>query len=203
MQYLCRGSIARKSETITYNLLFNIMETISLGIGSRIQHPEWGPGVVTQVKTDSYLITFIEHGAREISKSYGKLEVIEALEPDTDLVSFEQIEQHLVKVLRQFSDIQETVSLSDKWKGGRLVLYPGQNDLKPYEMPIATFFHKITMVRDRLRVMEQKVNASQLDEQDKIELQQYITRIYGSLTSFNILFKNRAQDFTGMRKLDE
>jgi hypothetical protein len=67
-------------------------------------------------------------------------------------------------------------------------------------MPIDTFFHKIVMVRDRLRVMEQKINSSKnLDDQEKVDLQQYITRIYGSLTSFNVLFKNKSDQFVGER----
>ena len=171
------------------------MET--LGIGSRVKHKEYGAGVVVQSKSNSYIITFIEHGNREILKSYAGLEVIELLEPPDDLVSMEMIEQALIKILRNFSDIQETVPIADKWKGGKLILQPSNNDLKPYELPIANFFNKIIMLRDRLRVLEQKVNASNLPDEDKIAIQQYITRCYGSLTSFNILFKSKGDIFVG------
>jgi len=78
-------------------------------------------------------------------------------------------------------------------------MQPGDYNLKASELPIDKFFHKITMVRDRLRVMEQKINASNLEEQEKIDLQQYITRGYGSLTSFNVLFKLKSQQFVGQR----
>ncbi len=168
-----------------------------LGIGSRVKHPNYGAGVVVQVKAESYVITFIEHGTKEISRSYENLEVIDATRQSDDLVSFEEIEKILTRVLRQFADIQETVPISDKWRGGRMVFYPSNPDLKSYEMPIATFYHKIVMTRDRLRVMEQKVNASNLEEDEKIEIQQYISRIYGSLTSFNIFFKNKDDVFVG------
>jgi len=171
------------------------MET--LGIGSRVKHKEYGAGVVVQSKSNSYIITFIEHGNREILKSYAGLEVIDLLEPPDDLVSMEMIEQALIKILRNFSDIQETVPIADKWKGGKLILQPSNNDLKPYELPIANFFNKIIMLRDRLRVLEQKINASNLPDEDKIAIQQYITRCYGSLTSFNILFKSKGDIFVG------
>ena len=96
------------------------------------------------------------------------------------------------------SDIQEVLTIGDMWRGGVLIMQPGNRDLKPKEMPIDTFFHKIVMLRDRLRVMEQKINASKgLDDQDKVALQQYITRIYGSLTSFNILFADKEDQFIG------
>lgn len=171
------------------------MET--LGIGSRVKHKEYGSGVVIQVKSASYLITFIEHGNREITKSYEGLEVIDLMETPDDLISFEMLELSLIKILRNFSDIQETVTIADKWRGGKLILRPSNSELKDYEMPIATFFNKIIMLRDRLRVLEQKVNASTISEEEKISIQQYITRSYGSLTSFNILFKSKTDIFVG------
>ena len=173
------------------------MENEVLGIGSRVRHKEYGSGVVIQVKSNSYIITFIDYGNREITRSYEGLEVIDLMEPDQDLISFEMVETTLTKILRTFSDIQEVVPIADKWTGGTLILKPASPDLKPYEMPISTFFNKIIMIRDRLRVMEQKINSSNLSDEDKIVLQQYITRSYGSLTSFNILFKNRSDGFTG------
>lgn len=106
----------------------------------------------------------------------------------------------MVNILKKWSDASEVVPIADKYKGGRLILEPADEGLKPYELPIDTFFYKITMVRDRLRVMEQRINSSNLDEQGKIDLQQYITRIYGSLTSFNVLFKSKSHNFVGQGK---
>ena len=90
--------------------------------------------------------------------------------------------------------------LGDKWDGGTLILKPQDSDLKPKEMTIDSFFHKIVMVRDRLRVMEQRINSSKLSDEEKVNLQQYITRIYGSLTSFNVLFKYKEDNFKGESK---
>ncbi|MDD3878168.1 MAG: hypothetical protein PHT69_16230 [Bacteroidales bacterium] len=173
------------------------METEILGVGSRVKHKEYGTGVVIQVKAASYIITFIDYGNREISRTYEGLEIIDLLEQPDDLVSYEMIEQSLIKILRNFSDIQEIVPIADKWRGGKLILKPSNSEMKDYEMPIATFFNKIIMLRDRIRVLEQKVNSSTINDDEKIAIQQYITRCYGSLTSFNILFKNKSDHFIG------
>lgn len=96
------------------------------------------------------------------------------------------------------------VRLATKFEGGSLVLKPGRADAQEKSIPIEVFFHKITMARDRLRVLEQKINAHpKLGEEDKIELQQYVTRVYGTLTSFNVLFKDKDDWFIGARGSSE
>jgi hypothetical protein len=166
-----------------------------LGIGSRIKHPEFGLGVVTNVTSKHYWVTFIEGGLETIEID-SNFEIIEALENEVDSVSFQDVEKSLKNLLQKWSDVSQIVPIADKWKGGKIILEPGTNTQNK-EVPIDTFFHKITMVRDRIRVMEQKINASNLDEVEKIDLQQYITRIYGSLTTFNVLFKNSNDYFVG------
>jgi len=169
-----------------------------LGISSRINHPEFGKGVVTNVTSKHYWVTFIDQGLETIDID-SEFEVIEAADGDVDAVSFFDIETSLVEILKRWSDVSEIIPLADKWKGGQLILKPQDDSLQNKEIPIETFFHKIVMVRDRLRVMEQKINSSNLDDQDKVDLQQYITRIYGSLTTFNILFKVKEHQFVGSR----
>lgn len=169
-----------------------------LGISSRIKHPEYGVGVVTNVTSKHYWVTFIESGLETIDID-SEFEIIEAVEDEVDSVSFFEVESILRSVLKKWSDVSEIVPIGDKWKGGKLILEPGDTNLKSKELPIDSFFHKIVMVRDRIRVMEQKINSSNLDEQEKIDLQQYITRMYGSLTTFNVLFKNKSQQFVGSR----
>ncbi|MFH1741708.1 MAG: hypothetical protein ABIH23_22100 [bacterium] len=90
--------------------------------------------------------------------------------------------------------------IGDRWIGGKVILEPRDKSLQAKEIPIEAFFHKIVMVRDRLRVLEQKINQNpKLDDAEKVDLQQYITRIYGSLTTFNILFMDRKDYFVGVR----
>src|SRR3954471_19609718 len=101
------------------------MEENIFGIGSRIRHPEFGDGVVVQVKPATYFITFMQSGMREISRSYDKFEIIDAADPDLDLVSLADIEQILIGVLRKFSDVQERVDIGTKWTGGTIILKPG------------------------------------------------------------------------------
>ncbi len=169
-----------------------------LGIGSRIKHEEFGVGVVTNVSSKQYWVTFIDNGLETIDLN-STFEVIEAVEDEVDTVSFADVENTLKKMLKQWSDISEIVPIADKWKGGNMILEPEDSNLQSKEIPIDTFFHKIVMVRDRIRVMEQKINSSNLDDQEKVDLQQYITRIYGSLTTFNILFKIKEQQFSGSK----
>ena len=169
-----------------------------LGIGSRIKHGNFGVGVVTNVTSKHYWVTFIENGLETIDID-SEFEVIEGVEAEVDSVSFYEVETILKNMLKKWSDVSEIVPIGDKWKGGRLIFEPKDSNLSSKEIPIDSFFHKIVMVRDRIRVMEQKINSSNLDDQSKVDLQQYITRIYGSLTTFNVFFKIKEQQFTGAK----
>lgn len=168
-----------------------------LGIGSRIEHAEFGVGVITNITSKHYWVTFIENGLETIDLD-SNFEIIEALNhDDIDAVSLYEVEKSLKNLLQNWSDISPSNGIAEKWKGGKLILEPG-NNAKDKEIPIDTFFHKIVMVRDRIRVMEQKINASKnLNDQEKVDLQQYITKIYGSLTTFNVLFQNKLDHFVG------
>lgn len=167
-----------------------------LGIGSRVEHPAYGPGVVIRVHKAAYEVAFIKFGIKDVGKSYDQWEIIEAIEV-SEQVSFSEAEESLIKILQTYSDISQPVELGDRWTEGKLILNPGTAGLQSKEIPIETFFHKIVMVRDRLRVMEQRINSSKLSDEEKVNLQQYITRIYGSLTTFNVLFKYKEDYFSG------
>lgn len=172
------------------------MSSQILGVGSRVNHPAFGDGVVIYVDVAAYKVCFIQFGIKHVGKEYSSWSITEAVEASESL-NFTDAEKSLMKILRHFSDITEQVPLGDKWIGGTMILRPKDDVLKEKEIPIDTFFHKIVMVRDRLRVMEQRVNASNLNDEEKVNLQQYITRIYGSLTTFNILFREKEHQFTG------
>ncbi|MBK8700389.1 MAG: hypothetical protein IPN29_13010 [Saprospiraceae bacterium] len=167
-----------------------------LGVGSRIKHPAYGDGVVIGIDVAAYKMCFMHYGLKHIGKDTSQWEIIEAIEPD-EPITYTEAEKSLVKIIRAFSDITEVVPLGDRWTGGVMILKPEDPSLKPKEIPIDAFFHKIVMVRDRLRVMEQRINSSKLEDEDKVNLQQYITRIYGSLTTFNVLFKHKEDQFVG------
>ena len=170
-----------------------------LGIGSRVEHPAFGKGVVIRLSGQDYEVCFILYGIKRVSKDYDKWEIIEAI-PAPEAISFSAAEKALIRILQSWSDITQTVELGDRWKGGMLILKPGSEELKPKEIPISTFFHKVIMIRDRLRVLEQRINSSEyLQPDDKVNLQQYITHIYGSLTTFNVLFKDKDDYFVGER----
>ena len=174
------------------------MLDVSPGIGSRVEHPDFGKGVIIQVYSDSFEITFMDFGVKTVSRDFESLLVLDHHGSETDLLSYEKVERVFRKLLISMTDIQQPVHLGDKWTGGKLILRPGNSGLVDKEMPIDAFFHKIVMVRDRLRVMEQRINAAKgLNDEEKVGLQQYITRIYGSLTSFNVLFVDKNDHFVG------
>jgi hypothetical protein len=106
------------------------------------------------------------------------------------------IELLLRRVIREEIGLTP-VSPSAKWRGGQMVLRPGNPELQEKSLPIETFFHKIVMLRNRLRTLEQQVNSMEMPEDAKVKLQSYITGCYGSLTSFNILFAEEEDKFRG------
>jgi hypothetical protein len=180
------------------------MDQTNLGIGTRLQHTQFGPGVITGVRFATYLITFINHGTKEIDKTDSHLDEIIPENVTEEIETHSDVEKSLLKILRLWGGITEPTPLGDRWKGGMMLLQPADKTQKPKEVPVEAFFHKIVMLRDRLRVLEQQVNAHKiLSDEDKVNMQQYITRIYGSLTTFNVLFKNKEQWFVGEKGAKE
>ena len=174
------------------------MEQTTLGIGTRLQHTQFGPGVIVGVRYATYLISFIHHGIKEIDKTDANLDEIIPENVTVEVETASETEKSLLKILRLWGNVSEVVPLGDRWKGGQMLLQPYDKTQKPKEIPIDVFFHKIVMLRDRIRVLEQNINSHKiLTDADKVNLQQYITRIYGSLTTFNVLFKNKEQWFVG------
>jgi len=120
----------------------------------------------------------------------------ERVAPPIDENPSMDIEMILRRVIREETGIT-TVAPAEKWRGGNLVLRPGTPGLQEKTWPIETFFHKVVMLRNRLRTLEQQVNALELPEDVKIKLQGYISGCYGSLTSFNVLFADEDDQFKG------
>ena len=185
VQYICRTIIL-------------LMDQLTLGIGTRLQHTLYGPGVIVGIRYATYIISFIESGIKEIDKADEKLEEIIPENVTEEIETTSELEKSLLKILKMWGGVGEIVVLGDKWLGGKMLLQTADKTLKPKEIPIEDFFHKIVMLRDRLRVLEQNINShKKLTEEDKVNIQQYITRCYGSLTTFNVLFKNKEQFFVG------
>ena len=168
------------------------------GVGAKVNHPRYGEGVIFGLDGEFFRVYFKGEGEKEIGITYDSWEVLEAGSGDGDGFSLEQVEEALINVLERYADFTPMIPLGDKWLKGTLILKPYDSSLQPKEVPIDTFFHKIVMVRDRIRVMEQQINSnSKLSDEEKVNLQQYITRIYGSLTTFNVLFKRKEDYFRG------
>ncbi len=171
--------------------------------GTRVDHEKFGEGIISKVNLTNYEIFFATRGKMEISKRNEDLHAIETPENISlgDSLSLPQIDEAISYVLDRFGALQEVVPMGEKWHGGSMVLQPANPDLKPKEIPVEVFFHKIVMLRDRLRVLEQNINSHQsLSDEEKVHLQQYITRAYGSLTTFNVLFSEKDHYFKGAGK---
>lgn len=173
-------------------------QSLKAGVGSRVQHRLLGTGVIVGLRYAQYLVTFQTSGIKEIDKTDPDFEVLvpENVTPEIETAS--EAEASLLKILRLWGGITEPVAIGERWQNGNLILQPGDPGLKAKEIPLEVFFHKIVMLRDRLRVLEQQINSHpKLSEEDKVNMQQYVTRIYGTLTTFNVLFRDREDWFTG------
>ncbi|MCS1408745.1 MAG: hypothetical protein M2R45_01922 [Verrucomicrobia subdivision 3 bacterium] len=174
-------------------------------IGMRVRHPQVGIGVVRSLGENVAEIRFDE-GMRRISPEASDLESAEEVatistegQSDTlvpvDQVVRDTVEAVLTRLGVEF-DSGAVEGLASRWKRGKLVIRSGDPNLQPKEVELETFFHKIVMMRNNLRTLEQKLNSNTLlSEGDKFELQQYITRCYGSMTTFNVLFKDKDDHF--------
>ena len=177
------------------------MELYDISIGARVKHPTMGVGVVYEMDARTVHIFFKEHGEQPISRSFeGLVTIAPGVEIGQEALDLEHVKDALREVLEELQTPQRPVEMARKFDGGTMELKPRDASLKGKEIPIDDFFHKIVMIRDRFRVLEQKINAhAALSEADKVELQQYITRCYGSLTTFNILFEDKEDHFVGQK----
>jgi hypothetical protein len=173
----------------------------NLHIGMSVRHPRYGVGVVKALTEHTADISF-DDAPRTLDPATAELE---SAEPTA---SVRELEVPLASLIRDAAHavVEElglerkdaiVEGLANRWQGGMLVMQAADTSLQPKDVPLETFFHKIVMIRNNLRVLEQKVNANdKLSDADKFDIQQYITRCYGSLTTFNILFKNKEDQFS-------
>jgi hypothetical protein len=177
------------------------MKIEALHIGQKVRHPQYGVGTVKTIAEHTADILFEDNAKRTVAPDTGGLEPAEphAAVAGLDVPLSQFINQTVSAAVRELGlEKPDTVveQLGARWHGGRLVMHPADTALQPKEVPLETFFHKIVMVRNNLRVLEQKINAHEkLSDGEKVEMQQYITKSYGSLTTFNILFKEKGDQF--------
>jgi len=173
------------------------MDNLSLSIGTQVEHPQYGRGVILDNTMEiAYLVAFKNIGQKGVAKDSGLLKVVEVA--PSGQFSLGDVKQIMTQVLEEYSGAVKKVKMAPKWEGGTVTIQAADSSLKPKEIPIDKFFHKIIMVRDRLRVLEQNVNKNKsLSKEEKLHLQQYITKCYGSLTTFNVLFRFKEDGFKG------
>ena len=176
------------------------MKIEALHIGMSVRHPQYGLGVVKSISETSADIQFGD-GNRAVAPEAAGLEPAEPRANIGNLdVPLKQFVADTLEAAIQKLGLEQPGAVVDKlgsrWRSGRIVLHPADPALQSKEIPLETFFHKIVGMRNQLRVLEQKINAHEkLSDAEKIEFQQYITRCYGSMTTFNVLFKDKEDQF--------
>jgi hypothetical protein len=164
--------------------------------GDLVRHEQHGIGRIVETSGAGAAIACTVYFPRPDKAAILPEEELQVLS-DAETTAYEMMKLAVYEVRAEELPVME---LGARWKGGEMVMKPGDPNLAAKSIPIETFFHKIVMVRDRLRVMEAQINGHKvLTDSEKVDLQQYITRIYGSLTSFNLLFKDKEDHFVGQK----
>ena len=164
------------------------------GLGTVVNHPLFARGRVLAYDADAYVVIFKGGETKRVAFSFEAMTAAElAGDPETD-----RLKQAMREVLNDYGWLDVDLEMGKRWTGGTLKLIPGKEEIQSREFPIEMFFKKIIGLRDKLRVLEQKVNSHPvLSPEDKIEMEGYITRCYGSLTTFNVLFASKDSQFKG------
>ncbi len=178
------------------------MNPSELAEGSKLRHPSFGTGMILSVDGDYYKIFFYRNEeVKTLARDFEGFEIVEGKEPERPSISMSDIEKAVKNAVSELSEKAPLIPLGGRWMGGTVVLEPNDENLSVKEIPMETFFRKIVMVREKLRVLEQNINNHpKLDDEERIHLQQYITRCYGSLTTFNVLFAYKEDQFKGSGK---
>ena len=176
------------------------MNIAALHVGMKVRHPQYGVGTVKTISEQTAEIRF-DDGQRTVAPEAAGLLPAEAQVEVSGLSQplknfIEETTRAAVAALGLEKPESFAEELAARWHHGRLVLHPADTSLQPKEVELEVFFHKIVMMRNNLRVLEQKINAHEkLGDAEKIDMQQYITRCYGSMTTFNILFRSKDGQF--------
>ena len=174
----------------------------ALHVGMKVRHPQYGVGVVKTISEQTAEIRFDE-GMRTVAPVAADLQPAEAQVAVSGLSQplknfVEETARATVAALGLEKPESFVEELAVRWRNGKMVLHPADPTLQTKEVELEVFFHKIVMMRNNLRVLEQKLNAHEkLSELEKIDMQQYITRCYGSMTTFNLLFRSKEGQFGG------
>ncbi|MDA8240712.1 MAG: hypothetical protein M0Z67_10130 [Nitrospiraceae bacterium] len=173
--------------------------------GQVVHHKVLGTGRVVNIEETRLVVDFIRGGVKLFDPSAAADELSDGpyQEEGGRDMEMDELKDAIREVLREEGLVGAAPRLAAKWEGGEMVLKPGKPDLQGKTVPIDTFFHKIVIVRNQLRVLEQNINSHKnLTDAEKADLQQYITRCYGSLTTFNALFADKSDWFVGARRDD-